>query len=297
VTGPAYVGRFAPSPTGPLHFGSLVTALASFLDARASGGKWLVRMEDIDPPRELPGAADTILRQLEQHHLCWDGSVLYQSSRQDAYRQALATLVDMGLVYACDCNRVRIRQLGGVYDGRCLNRKVPDLNRAALRVRLPAETSIGFYDLVQGDRRQCLDREVGDFVLRRRDGLFAYQLAVVVDDLHQSINHIIRGCDLLDSTVRQLYLFSCLGADAPDYGHIPLVLNSVGQKLSKQNLAAGISGRKAGENLWWALTWLGLSPPPSLRRAGVDDLLNWGVDAWSLDRLRALPARQAPPGY
>ena len=210
----SYIGRFAPSPTGPLHLGSLFTALASYLDARANHGRWLVRMEDIDPPREIPGAADTILRQLENHGLHWDDSVLYQSQRLRAYQQAVADLVDKQLVYYCQCTRARLRSLNGIYDGHCRSQKLltADSNAtksSAIRILVP-DLTITWADLIQGPCSENLAKSCGDFIVVRRDGLFAYQLAVSVDDGYQGITHIIRGDDLLDSTPRQIYLLGQL---------------------------------------------------------------------------------------
>jgi len=295
VSGADYVGRFAPSPTGPLHLGSLVAALASFLDARAHGGRWLMRMEDIDPPREVPGAAARILRQLKGHGLVWDGPVLYQSQRLQAYEDVLAALYRHGLIYPCDCSRARIRELGGSYDGHCRLRTGLAWRGAAVRMRLPQPATVEFDDLFQGRQVWQLHRDPGDFVLRRRDGLIAYQLAVVVDDLYQGITHVIRGSDLLDSTPRQVFLMTQLGAQSPAYGHIPLVVNSVGQKLSKQNLAPAIDVDAAPENLWWAMAWLGLTPPAVLRGARPKQLLDWAVGAWQRPKPRAGAAQPAPP--
>lgn len=292
-----YVGRFAPSPTGPLHFGSLVTALASYLDARSAGGRWLVRMEDIDPPRQVAGATDWILRQLENHRLFWDGDVLYQSSRIEAYQHALEQLQQRGMVYGCDCSRQRVRDLAGIYDGLCQTRELPVAAGMAIRVRVNGNSLIRFEDRIQGHRQQQLQQEVGDFILRRRDGLFAYQLAVVADDHEQGITHIVRGRDLLDSTPRQIYLQRLLGVPQPVYGHIPLVLNPSGQKLSKQNLAAGIAGNKVSANLWMASHWLGMSPPAELQAASADDLITWAVQHWQLSELPESGDRPAPSGY
>lgn len=276
-----YIGRFAPSPTGPLHFGSLVSALASFLDARSHSGQWLVRMEDLDPPREQPGAADSILRDLEAHGLTWDGAVLHQSRRHAAYGEALTCLHDTHLVYPCSCTRQRLQLRGGTYDGHCARHPPASKEPTALRVRVNAATPITFHDLFQGQQQQNLADEVGDFILRRKDGLFAYQLAVVVDDIYQKVTHIIRGSDLLDSTPRQLWLYQCLGAKAPSHGHIPIALNRQGQKLSKQNLAPALEAHSASENLWLALQFLQQSPPATLEGAPIQELLAWAVEHWS----------------
>tara|TARA_B110000902_G_scaffold251156_1_gene311099 strand:+ start:176 stop:1087 length:912 start_codon:yes stop_codon:yes gene_type:complete len=284
----AYIGRFAPSPTGPLHFGSLVCALASYLDARHHQGQWLVRIEDIDPPREIPGSTTTILKQLESHGLLWDGDLLYQSQRIHAYKAALAQLQNEGLTYSCDCNRQRVAELGGIYDGYCRQRQVG--SGSATRLRLPeagSDSIIGFSDLVIGDYRQNLANEVGDFVIKRRDGLFSYQLAVTVDDHFQNISHIIRGADLLSSTPRQLYLQRCLGASAEQVaaiqlGHLPLAVNAEGQKLSKQNHAPALVPGDESNNLWLALDWLQQAPPVELQTESKETILSWAIINWSM---------------
>ncbi len=275
-----YIGRFAPSPTGPLHFGSLVSALASFLDARSHRGQWLVRMEDLDPPRVQPGAADSILRDLEAHGLTWEGGVLHQSRRHAAYGEALARLRDTHRVYPCSCTRQRLQLCGGIYDGHCTRQPPSPKEATALRLKVNAANPITFHDLFQGQQRQNLADEVGDFILRRKDGLFAYQLAVVVDDIYQGITHIIRGSDLLDSTPRQLWLYQCLEAKAPSYGHIPVALNRHGQKLSKQNLAPALEAHSASDNLCLALQFLQQSPPAILEGAPVHELVTWAVEHW-----------------
>ena len=256
------VGRFAPSPTGPLHLGSLFAAVGSWLDARAAGGRWLLRIEDLDPPREIPGAADEILRALEAHGLVWDGPVLYQSSRQEAYRAALAELEREGLLFRCRCPRRRIRSLGGRYDGRCRSLGMtPTTAPHAVRLQVPAET-IAFRDRLRGPFAQDLLRDVGDFVLVRRDGLVAYQLAVVVDDAAQAVTDVVRGADLLESTPRQLLLQRLLRLPEPRYLHLPLLLGPDGSKLSKQTGAPGLDPRRARENLTRVLAWLGLEGAP-----------------------------------
>ncbi len=287
-----YIGRFAPSPTGPLHFGSLVAAVASHLDARANNGHWLVRMDDIDPPREMPGAAATILRQLREHGLDWDGEVLFQSTRFAAYQAAVQRLLDQGMAYHCDCSRQRLRSLGGVYDGRCRNRNLPAANNA-VRVRAQDNTRVVFNDLMQGVQRQDLNREQGDFVIWRRDNLPAYQLAAAVDDAFQEITHVIRGSDLLDSTGRQIYLLGLLGHTAPVYGHIPVAINPDGQKLSKQNLAPSLDNTHPATNLSQALEWLGMTPAPG---ADIPTLLANATLHWRRETLTALLEIPAPLG-
>ena len=296
------IGRFAPSPTGPLHFGSLTSALASFLQARQDNGQWLVRMEDLDPPREMSGAGDEILLQLDNHGLHWDGSVIYQSTRLESYREALESLNNLGLIYHCQCNRQRIAALGGIYDGHCRNLQLGKSDSAARLIIRDRETTISFVDQIMGHCQQQLSVEVGDFVLQRRDQLFSYQLAVVVDDQFQSVSQVMRGADLLDSTPRQIYLQQRLGYQQPEYAHLPLALNSEGQKLSKQNHAASLQAGRESHNLWQALNWLRQEPPQELQYQSVNEILVWAVSHWNVHRLgRQLGVRPenttAPQGY
>jgi glutamyl-Q tRNA(Asp) synthetase len=279
-----YRGRFAPSPTGPLHLGSIVAALASFLDARAVGGAWLVRMEDIDPPREMPGAADHILRTLERLHLYWDEAVVYQSKREAAYHAALATLQSQQLVYACRCSRLELAG-AAIYPGTCRDLGLAHAKGTALRCRVPPQIS-GFNDRLQGDYSQQLANDVGDFVLLRKEGFFAYQLAVVVDDGWQGITDIVRGCDLLDSTPRQLWLQQRLGLLQPRYAHVPLIINAQGQKLGKQQHSPAIDGDNAAGVLMAALVLLNQQPEPALRHEYDPQLiLQWAIEHWQPDKL------------
>lgn len=289
-----YIGRFAPSPTGPLHFGSLITALASYLDAKANSGQWLVRMEDIDPPREQPGAADSILRCLEGHGLLWDGAVIYQSQRHSAYQDCLDYLRSRDWIYPCGCSRQDLASMGGIYDGRCRHRRVDLSKPHSLRLKLydipdhPSADEVHFDDLIQGHQAQNLRTQAGDQILKRRDGFFAYQLAVVVDDITQGITHIIRGADLLEVTGRQLFFFGLLGAPQPAFGHLPLAMNASGQKLSKQNHARAISVNQASRNLWRGLEFLGQNPPSDLARAPTGEILDWGLHHWRRDGISGL---------
>jgi len=286
-----YTGRFAPSPTGPLHLGSLVTAVASFLDARAHQGRWLLRIEDIDPLREVPGAADLIVRQLAAHSLEWDGPICYQSRRGALYRDALARLADAGLLYACSCSRQRLHALGGRYDGACRARRYSLHNSApagALRICADGDGADNLRDFIQG-RAFGAPCAGGDFIVLRRDGLVAYQLATAVDDAEQGITHVLRGADLFDSTPRQCYLLARLRLSPPDYGHVPLVLGTDGHKLSKQNLAPALVATDATANLHWALRWLGLDPPGELMTGKPADLLAWGTRHWSRDKIATQP--------
>jgi glutamyl-Q tRNA(Asp) synthetase len=272
------VGRFAPSPTGPLHFGSLVAAVASWLDARRHGGRWLLRMEDLDPPREVPGAADAILRSLEAFGLHWDGPVLYQSTRHEAYREALAKLRASGMTYDCGCTRREVGKRGRpgldgpVYPGTCRNGLPPGKRPRAVRVRTGPGV-IGFADRMQGSIRQDLAREVGDFIICRADGLYAYQLAVVVDDAHQGITHVVRGADLLDSTPRQILLQRLLGLSTPAYLHHPLVLTPGGEKLSKQTHAPPVDDSDPVPALLRALRFLGETVPEHGEDGSVEEVL------------------------
>jgi glutamyl-queuosine tRNA(Asp) synthetase len=257
-----YRGRFAPSPTGPLHFGSLVAALASWLDARASGGEWRVRIEDVDGPRTVPGADTQILRTLEKLGLHWDGEVTYQSSRLDRYDAALDRLREARHTYRCRCSRREIADSamqgieGAIYPGTCRHRELPASEPAAERVIAPEDT-IHFVDRVQGTLSQNVAHEIGDFVLKRRDGLHSYQLAVVVDDAEAGITDVVRGADLLWSTPRQIGLQRSIGLPTPRYLHIPVAADRSGEKLSKQTLAPPIHVGNAGEELRRALRFLG----------------------------------------
>ena len=300
------IGRFAPSPTGPLHFGSLVSALASYLDIRQRGGRWLVRIEDIDPPREISGASATILQQLDAHGLHWDGNVLYQSERLPSYLEALDQLKQKDLIYYCQCNRPRIQRLGGIYDSQCrylqlaakgnaIRFNVGD--RVASQSKREAAAYLSFTDQIMGHYQQCLRAEVGDFVLRRRDGLFSYQLAVVVDDQYQGITHIMRGSDLLDSTPRQIYLQQCLGYSQPEYAHLPVAINPDGQKLSKQNHAAALVPGNEAHNLFTALVWLQQKPPAALAKQPITEILDWGIKHWSLAKIPGTLGMAAPQEF
>ena len=287
-----YVGRFAPSPTGLLHIGSLLTAAASYADARAHGGRWLVRMEDLDPPREMPGAADHILNTLEQFGFEWDGEVAYQSRRHALYRDALDDLVARGLAYPCTCSRkdwhaaARLGADGFVYGGTCARKKQPALSpladRAAWRMRVPDET-VAFHDRIVGAYGQNLAQDIGDFVLLRADGFWAYQLAVVVDDGEQGITHIVRGQDLLVSTPRQIYLQSSLHLPTPHYAHLPLLTNHHGQKWSKQTCAEPLDMHRREALLRQVLHYLGLPDAPAVDKPR--DLLAWAAQHWRIDRV------------
>ncbi len=299
MTPAPYVGRFAPSPTGPLHAGSLVAAVASFLDARAAGGRWLVRMEDIDRPRCEPGAADAILRQLETYSLQWDGTVLYQSQRGDAYAAALDALRAQGAVFPCACTRSQLAQAPRnaegdiVYPGTCRLHAPPRMAAHAWRVQIP-DVSTHFADRIHGDLQQNLARDVGDFIVKRADGLFAYQLAVVVDDAFQGITHVVRGADLLWNTPRQIYLQTLLGLPTPVYAHVPLITNAAGQKLSKQTLAPALPESRRDAVLTQALAALGHPPPVELEGAAPAELLAWASAHWHIENVPTRPAVANP---
>ncbi|PKO94720.1 MAG: tRNA glutamyl-Q(34) synthetase GluQRS [Betaproteobacteria bacterium HGW-Betaproteobacteria-10] len=296
---PKYRGRFAPSPTGPLHFGSLVAAVGSYLDARTQGGEWLLRLEDVDTPRNVPGAAEQILATLTAFGFEWDGPVLWQSQRFAAYAEALASLQAAGLVYGCACSRKEIADSasrpaidGGLaYPGTC-RQGLPDGRWArAWRLRVD-DQPLTFVDRLQGEVVQQLARDVGDFVLRRADGLFAYQLAVAVDDDFQGISDIVRGADLLASTPRQIWLQRCLGFAEPRYAHLPVVSNAAGEKLSKQTRAPGLNIAAAATELVHALQFLGQPAPLELARAGVRDVWAWALEHW---RFAAIPRFSLTP--
>ncbi len=241
-------------------------------------------MEDLDPPREQIGAADSILKTLEAHGLHWDQSVIYQSQRQTAYADRLAELQAKNLCYHCDCNRQRLKNLPA-YDGQCRRQPPQSAQSTAIRVCLPPDSEVRFDDIFQGPQYQHLNREVGDFVIHRKDGLFAYQLAVTVDDIDQGITHVIRGIDLLSSTPRQLHLFQQLEVQPPTYGHLPVIVNAQGQKLSKQTFAEPLTIAQASSNLWLSLVRLGLAPPATLQKEQCDTLLNWGVQNWQRSKV------------
>lgn len=291
-----YVGRFAPSPTGPLHFGSLVAAVASWLDARAVGGKWHLRIEDIDAPRTVPGAEAVILRQLEGLGLTWDGPVVRQSERAAHYDEALEHLARSSLVYRCRCSRREIADSalrgidGAIYPGTCRDANVLEHEAAAIRLRV-SPGMVVVRDRVQGDIAQDLPRDLGDFVLKRRDGLFAYQLAVVVDDASLGVTDVVRGADLLDSTPRQIALQCALGLPTPRYLHVPVATRN-GEKLSKQTLALAIEPSRAIAALRGALAFLGQEPAAG---GTVEDLLGEAVTRWDPGRIPRCRAMESPP--
>jgi glutamyl-Q tRNA(Asp) synthetase len=320
-----YRGRFAPSPTGPLHFGSLVAAIGSYLEAKCHGGLWLLRMEDLDAPREQPGAADAILRTLDACGMGWDGEIVYQSRRKAAYRAALERLQAQGLTYACGCSRREIadsvlafaparsasdaqrpslphvggREAGGesvqdgalIYPGTCRNGLAPGKTPRATRVRVEGRV-IEFEDTVQGTIRQDLAAAAGDFVLLRADGFYAYQLAVVVDDAEQQVTDVVRGADLLDSTPRQIYLQRLLDLPTPRYLHLPAAVNAAGEKLSKQTRAAPVNELDPLPALAQAMQFLGQAPPEQLQRATLAEFWDWAISNW---RAEHIPRHRSAP--
>jgi glutamyl-Q tRNA(Asp) synthetase len=269
----------------------LIAALASFLDARANKGQWFLRMEDLDPPREIPEAAKAILQALEALNLYWDGEVLYQSNRNSAYHDVLSELQKQKLIFPCTCSRQSLRKCGGIYPGNCRNRQVSDFDLKpgdyAFRCKV-SNSTMQFNDLIQGKHSQNLDEKVGDFIIKRKDGLYAYQLAVVIDDAFQKITHIIRGIDLLDSTPRQIYLQTLLSYPQPIYGHIPVIINTLGQKLSKQHHAAPLNLSKPSQVLYEGLVYLKQNPPLELKLCSPSDILIWAIANWQIEKLQHL---------
>lgn len=286
---PAYVGRFAPSPTGPLHFGSLLAAVASYLEARSNNGRWLLRIEDIDPPREQPGATEMILAALEAYGFEWDGPTSFQSASRDAHEAAINRLIDTGQAYPCGCSRRGLAAaaqgpLGIIYPGTC--RDGCDSDETALRV-ITNDEEITFIDALQGRQSQRLESESGDFIILRRDGLVAYQLAVVVDDELQGITDIVRGIDLMDSTPRQIWLQQLLGFTTPNYYHIPVAVNADGQKLSKNTGAKGLPLNNIEATLVAALQALGQDPSFDLARADLPEIWHWAGAHWDITALKS----------
>ena len=277
-----YVGRFAPSPTGPLHFGSLLAAVASYLQAKSLSGLWLLRVEDIDPPRQQDGATEEILAALERYGFEWDGPVSYQSDNLERHMQVVSDLRQSGLAYPCSCSRRDLAgeeqgPLGAIYPGTCrAGCKGDDF---AIRVRTD-DAIVQFDDVLQGLQQQRLESESGDFVILRRDGLIAYHLAVVVDDFDQGITEIVRGIDLMDSTPRQIHLQRSLDYDTPGYLHIPVAENDQGQKLSKLTGAPGLPLNDVNIILVAALDALGQRPPHDLAQGSLDNIWSWSIKHW-----------------
>ncbi|SDY60491.1 tRNA glutamyl-Q(34) synthetase GluQRS [Nitrosomonas sp. Nm33] len=287
-----YRGRFAPSPTGSLHLGSLVTAVASYLEARIHNGEWLVRIEDVDSTRVIPDSSRKILHALESLGMDWDGEVVYQSQRHTAYQTTLTKLNKNGLIYPCACSRREIADSamsgveGPVYSGSCRNGLPGNHADRPHALRVKTENSqIEFVDNLQGKVHQCVESEIGDFVLRRADGIYTYQLAVVVDDAWQGITHVVRGADLLHSTPRQIYLQKLLGYKTPAYLHLPVVVNKQGEKLSKQTQAAPIDLTKPLPQLVAILRFLGQNPPDELVECDINSFWQWALAHWQAEKI------------
>jgi glutamyl-Q tRNA(Asp) synthetase len=279
-----YIGRFAPSPTGPLHFGSLYTALASFLQARSQQGLWLLRIDDLDTPRNINGSADNILKTLDVFGLQWDGSVVYQSQSLDVYNEILDQLVKDKLIYPCTCSR---KTLTAIYSGMCRDKQTLPHSPYSLRIKTDNRI-ISFDDELQGLISHNLAKQHGDFILKRKDQIIAYQFAVVVDDDRQHINHVVRGYDLLDSTPRQMYLQQILGLVTPEYMHVPVIVDEQGYKLSKQTRATAVNIKKPHAVIFELLTLLKQNPPSELRHAPATELLSWAIQHWNPGMLKNL---------
>ncbi|UCB53924.1 MAG: tRNA glutamyl-Q(34) synthetase GluQRS [Thiotrichales bacterium] len=288
MTEKRYTGRFAPSPTGDPHLGTLIAAVASYLQARVNHGDWLLRIEDVDTTRRVAGAEDAMLRTLDRFGFEWDGDVIRQSARTAIYQQALDQLDAEDLVFPCTCSRKLLAQTAveqsGIYPGTCRTRQLPFAHEHAIRLRVP-ERTLGFDDRIIGEYRQSLATECGDFVIKRRDGLFAYQLAVVVDDALQGVTEVVRGADLLESTPRQIYLQQCLNHPSPAYCHIPLILDPTGRKLSKSEGAAGLNPDRPAPSLLAALNHLGQQAPEELGHAGTTDIWQWAIENWDIGKI------------
>lgn len=292
-----YRGRFAPTPSGPLHFGSMVAAVGSYLDAKSRGGAWLVRIDDLDPPRVMPGAADGILHSLERFGLHWDEAVVRQSERGDAYRNALERLRAGNFLYPCGCSRKEIGEAalagmdGPVYPGTCRHGMPAGQAARSMRVRID-DTVMQFEDRLQGPVHQQLASEIGDFALWRVEGVFSYHLACAVDDDDAGITHVVRGADLMASTPRQIYLQRLLGFPELEYLHLPIAVNAKGEKLSKQTRAPAVDAGNPAAVLAQVLQFLGHVPPHDLGKAGVGELLSWALTNW---RRSLLPRTAAGP--
>lgn len=281
-----YTGRFAPTPSGPLHLGSLLTALASFLQARSQQGRWLIRMDDLDKVRCPAGVDQEILRQLQAHGLYWDDSPRYQSQHVEEYQSALAHLDAQGLIYRCTCTRAQISRKTSlaaetaIYPGTCRAQQ-RTAKRASIRLKSPAQT-LTFTDANQGPQQCDLSRQIGDFVLRRADGVIAYQLACAIDEAAQQITEVVRGSDLIDSSFCQITLLKLLKLPLPQYRHLPVLTGSDARKLSKQNHAQALQDRDAGRNLLVCLRYLGQQPVAELENAPVPDIILWAIHHWNV---------------
>ena len=280
-----YKGRFAPSPTGPVHFGTLIAAVGSYLQAKINNGKWLIRMEDVDTTRKVEGSDKEILDTLEAFGFEWDEEIIYQSGQTEYYQIALEQLINQSSVFPCLCTRKQLSKTDGdIYPGTCRDRNLPEKNEHALRI-LAKNTTIEFDDIVMGKQSQNIAQQCGDFVIKRRDGLFAYQLAVVVDDARQNITEIVRGSDLLDSTPRQIYLQQRLGYPTPDYCHLPLAVDAEGNKISKSEGATRIDIKNREKLICSVLDFLGQCPPADLSDSNINDIWSWAVRHWDVSHV------------
>ncbi len=277
----SYVGRFAPSPSGPLHFGSLVAALGSYFQAKANHGAWLVRIEDLDPPREMPGATQAILEALQAYQLHWDGEVVYQSQRHHLYQAQIDTWLESGDAYYCQCTRKQIKQHGGFYPGTCRDK---NLKEGAIRLKMTKPIA-SFIDLKHGTIQIPEQLVNEDFIIKRRDGLFAYNLAVVLDDIDQGVTEVVRGADLIEPTGRQISLYQILRQPEVSYLHLPLAIDNNGNKLSKQNHATAIDIDNPKPALLKAMTFLGFDIPEEIRASDIANILRWGCENWQLEQL------------
>jgi len=299
----ATCGRFAPTPSGPLHLGSLLAAAASYLSARHGGGRWLLRIDDLDNDRCMPGLADDFQAILTQFGFEWDGNVLFQAGRAETYRDALAAIAARGQSYACRCSRFELSAAQStepgsepVYPGTCRNDPSAAIGAHAIRFAIdPAQPAVEFKDALQGHCRQDCVREAGDFVIRRRDGQAAYHLATVVDDAEQGVNEVVRGADLLSSTPRQMLLQRALGLPEPRYGHVPLLTEPDGRKLAKSRRAVPLAANAAARQLWQVLAWLEQAPPPELAAAPVKSIWDWAIPNWQPERLKGRRERRLEP--
>ncbi|KJY83640.1 glutamyl-tRNA synthetase [Vibrio galatheae] len=282
----SYIGRFAPSPSGPLHFGSLVAALGSYFQAKAHQGQWLVRIEDLDPPREMPGAADLILKTLDAYHLHWDGEVVYQSERHELYQNQIDRWLASGQAYYCQCTRKQIKALGGFYRGTCRNLHLTNESQCAIRLRM-THPIYQFEDQRHGTLTIPTSLADEDFIIKRRDGLFAYNLAVVLDDIDQGVTEVVRGADLIEPTGRQISLYHMLAKTEVKYLHLPLALDKTGHKLSKQNHAKAIDNDNPKPALLDAMQFLGFDITEEIHQASVSEIIAWGVENWHVEQLPA----------
>jgi glutamyl-Q tRNA(Asp) synthetase len=288
----SYRGRFAPSPTGAVHYGTLIAAVGSYLQAKKNQGKWFLRIDDIDVTRKIEGADTGIIKTLESFGFEWDGEIIYQSSQTRHYQQALEQLISQSLVFPCLCSRKQLADSSSdIYPGTCRDRRLPEKKQHALRV-MAKNIDIEFNDVVMGIQKQNIEKQCGDFIIRRRDGLFAYQLAIVVDDAMQNITEIVRGADLLSSTPRQIYLQQRLNYPTPSYCHLPLAVDEAGNKISKSEGATKIDINNKEYLLLSVLNFLGQQPPEALFKSDITDIWEWAIKHWQIDLVPAVKSIQ-----